>query len=189
MGFPYPFPLGLPKGSVRATITLALALDLTYLAIKNSDLATNVATMAIVSLTFYFGGKFRNTAPVPRSTDRGLRAWGLPAGSIRTILTIIFLGTAGYIFFIQGTLPDYLLEIINIILGFGAGKIFLAIRKKYFGKEDDKTGIVDHLKALLMLGITGFSIYLTIADPLNALTTTIVFVSSVALGFYFGARN
>ncbi len=191
MGFPYNHPLGLPKGSVRATITLMLSLDLVWLSINDSPLADQVTTMTVVALTFYFGGKMRNTAPLPRNTDASLRAWGLPAGSIRTILILIFGSASAYLFVRDGSIPNYLQEVINIIFGYLFGKFFQGMRKKMFGDDKEKTGvgIVDHLKSILALGVTSTAIYYTIFLVSNSLTGLLILTTSAFLGFYFGARD
>ncbi len=53
------YPLGLPKGSVRATITIALSIDLVWLSIEGELIANRLATLTAIALTFYFGGKMQ----------------------------------------------------------------------------------------------------------------------------------
>lgn len=191
MGFPYPYPLGLPKGSVRATLTLILSLDLVWLSLQQSAIADQVTTMTVVSLTFYFGGKMRSSAPIPRNTDASLRAWGLPAGTIRSLLIIIFGATSAYLQFIGDGIPDYLLKVINIIVGYLGGRMFEKIRNKIFktDPENKKVGIIDHLKALLAIAVTAPTLYFTIFLPTNELTSPLILITSIVLGFYFGARD
>lgn len=191
MGFPYPYPLGLPKGTVRATLTLSLSIDLIYLTFVEETIADQLATLVIVALTFYFGGKMRAMSPIPRTVDAGQRAFGLPAGTVRTTLMLLFGGTFGYIYLVQGrTIPTYLLEIGYIIGGYILGKVFNSIRNLFKGDdEEDKITIVDHLKSITAIILTGITIYLTVISPDDRLTSIWVLIASAVLGFYFSARE
>ena len=198
MGFPYPYPLGLPKGSVRATITMALSINLIVLTFYNSDYATYVSTMAAVSITFYFGGRMRSgKAIIPRDAPSSQRAWGLPAGTIRTMLFLLFVGTAGYLFYNSNydfsSVPSYLFDIMNIIIGYVIGRSFNKIRNKVIKKKDEEGNasqatIFDHLKALVVLAIVAYSIYMTHIG-LNQEVVTIILIANILLGFYFGERD
>ncbi|MCH8908874.1 MAG: hypothetical protein IH840_17445, partial [Candidatus Heimdallarchaeota archaeon] len=163
MGFPYPHPLGLPKGSVRATITLSITINLILLTFDQSkeELANLIAVAAAVSMTFYFGGRMRGIQVTPRDRiDETIdeaskklaaseRAWGLPAGTIRGMLILIFATTLGYLQFQGDEIPDALLEIINIIGGFLLGRGFNRVKLAIFGDQPHiGTTIIDHLKAL-----------------------------------------
>lgn len=187
----YPHPLGLPKGSVRATLTLLLSINLIILAIdKKTEFAEALSTIVAVALSFYFGGRMRAHSPTPVvEVDRGQRAWGLPAGSIRTILILLFGGAALFIYNETKTLPDYFNEVINLILGYLLGQSFTKSREKIFGKKEDKVGIVDHIKALAVIVITAITFYLTIFDNKNSIIDDWILLSSIVLGFYFGARK
>lgn len=190
MGFPYPYPLGLPKGSVRATLTLLLSVNLIVLSINQDPIAVNMSTLVAVALTFYFGGKMRTPSPVPTSVEASQRAWGLPAGTIRFILILLFGGAAYYIRFVQEKpLENFFIDIIYIILGYLIGTSFNKIKSIFIKTKDDGVDFVDHLKALLALGITGYVVYLAQIDPSSQLTKDISFITSIFLGFYFGSRQ
>lgn len=190
MGFPYNYPLGLPKGSVRATITLLLSVELAFLTILDNPIADSIATMTLVGVVFYFGGKMRVDSMIPRSADRSLRAWGLPPGTIRFLLILIFSGTIGYLYYYQQIIPTYFIEVINIIAGYLAGRTFEFIRDKLFKKdEEDKVSIIDHLKSLSILGLTIVTIFYSFTEPGIDLTSLLIVISSWTLGFYFGSRD
>ncbi|MHA2089699.1 MAG: hypothetical protein ACW98K_02470, partial [Candidatus Kariarchaeaceae archaeon] len=89
----YPYPLGLPKGSVRATLTLLVSINYILLTIDEKfELATSLSPIVAVALSFYFGGRMRSASITPTAVkvDASQRAWGLPAGSIRSILVLLF---------------------------------------------------------------------------------------------------
>jgi hypothetical protein len=215
MGFPYPYPLGLPKGSVRSTVTLILSVNLMVLTYFESSIAVNLSTMVVVTLTFYFGGRMRGVvAPVPRDVkSTGLRAWGLPAGTIRTLLFFMYI--AMFIFFVidARTAPPYFFQILNIMLGYilgsSANRISNFVRKRR-GKVEVADDVIrsitiwGHLRALVMLSFTILTFLFTIfytnylfdvfggilplEDEVRALQVWIL-ANSVAIGFYFGERK
>ena len=191
----YPYPLGLPKSSVRATLTLILSVNFIWLTIDESELAGPLSTIVAVSLSFYFGGRMRGKSISPTtSIDRSQRAWGLPAGTIRLILILLFGGATYYVFSKTDSVPDNFTEVINLILGYLLGQFFTKMRVRFFGRdEDDKAGIVDHLKAILAVAITGLTFYITVFEDnvVDAwiLTVDFILLSSIVLGFYFGARK
>jgi hypothetical protein len=197
MGFPYPYPLGLPKGSIRATITLLLSLNLVWLTITESDYAGSFSTTVAVALTFYFGGTMRGTQIIPRDTVAGLRAWGLPAGTIRTLLTLLFMGLTYYVFTYQGTVPNHLVELLNIMLGYLLGRSFNRIKHRFFIKdknteEGPHVSWIDHLKALVIVIYVSFVSYSVFTDfniiP-EDMIDMLIFISSIVMGFYFGERS
>ncbi len=188
MSFPYPYPLGLPKGSVRATITMLLSIDLLLLTFEQNTLAERFAAMTVVALTFYFGGKMRASAIVPHDVDASQRAWGLPAGTIRTFLIILYSSSSAYIYYIEGTIPKYIIEIMYLIAGYLLGRLFQKLFLR-FKKNEKNNGIVDHLKAIVVLITTILVIYLSQVDPLNSLTILLILINNILLGFYFGARE
>ncbi|MHA2503784.1 MAG: hypothetical protein ACXAE3_13065 [Candidatus Kariarchaeaceae archaeon] len=193
MGFPYPYPLGLPKGTVRASLTLSLSITLVLLTLSEEPIANQLATLVVVSLTFYFGGKMRAMSALPRLADPGTRAFGLPAGSVRFTLMSLFGGTFAYLYFVeQREFPVYLLEIGYIIGGYLLGKTFIRIRKLLARPkegEEDKITIVDHLKSLAAISLTGVTIYFVFSAPRDELTSLWVLIASAVLGFYFSSRE
>lgn len=182
----YPYPLGLPKGTVRATITLLLSVNLVYLTFIQSAVADAMASITLVSLTFYFGGRMRAAGIIPRDIDRSQRAWGLPAGSIRLILILLFGGSTYYFFAYQDLIPQYFVEVIYLIAGYLGGRIF----SKFFVRDDDrKNKITDHLKALLAMGVTFTTLTFSIIDPASDLTQLMIYATAIGVSFYFGARE
>lgn len=190
MNFPYPYPLGLPKGTVRATLTLTLSFDLIYLMISGEQIASHLATIVVVALAFYFGGMMRATQPIATKIDSSQRAFGLPAGSIRLFLLILYGGTLTFVYYYKYTIPKYFLEIIYIIAGYIFGKIFNFITNHLFPRRTTgSVSIIDHLKALFAIVLTGITIYFTISEPNTNTTQLWVYIASILLGFYFSSRE
>ncbi|OLS19050.1 MAG: hypothetical protein HeimC2_42970 [Candidatus Heimdallarchaeota archaeon LC_2] len=184
-------PLGLPKGSVRATITLALSIDLVWLSIEKEPVANQLATLTAIALTFYFGGKMRAEIPIPKSVTASERAWGLPAGTIRFLIILIFGFGVYQLLIVEGEsfLPSYYLEVIYSVIGYNLGMIYMRIRKRLFPNPKTSAGFLDHLKSLAFLVLTGITIYYTIYHSTSPDTENLIFGSTVLLGFYFGVRD
>lgn len=185
------YPLGLPKGSVRATITIALSVDLVWLSIEREPIASQLATLTAIALTFYFGGKMRAEIPIPRSVSASERAWGLPAGTIRFLIIVIFSVGIYQLMIVEGEdfLPSYYLEVIYSVIGYNLGMIYTKIRRKIFPKPKTNAGLLDHLKSLAFLAITGITIFYTIYHSADQMTENLIFGATVLLGFYFGVRD
>jgi hypothetical protein len=190
----YPYPLGLPKGSVRATLTLLVSINYILLTIDEKyELATSLSPIVAVALSFYFGGRMRSASirPTAVKVDASQRAWGLPAGTIRLILILLFGGAAAYLYYDQEAIPDFFIEAINLILGYLLGQLFTQMRVKIFGKDEetDTANIVDHIKAIGVVAVTAGTVYLTLADPDSSLLEDWIKLASIVLGFYFGSRK
>lgn len=196
MGFPYPYPLGLPKGSVRATLTLLLSTDLFLITIREEPFADQVASIVLVALAFYFGGRMRARGMViPRDTStRADRAWGLPSGTIRTILIIFFIFQVLYLQYIGISIPDYYIDIATIIFGFLFGRTFnrfkVAFRRRRGVEEErlNKTSLIEHLNAVAAIAIVGFTFYVTAFNPTFQFLEQWIAAAAIYLGFYYGER-
>ena len=184
-------PLGLPKGSVRATITIALSIDLVWLSIEKEPIANQLATLTAIALTFYFGGKIRAEIPIPKSATASERAWGLPAGTIRFLIIVIFSFGIYQLMIVEGRnfLPSYYLEVIYSVIGYNIGMIYMKVRKRLFPNPKSGAGFFDHLKSLAFLGLTGITIFYTIYHSTSQTTENLIFGATVLLGFYFGVRD
>lgn len=184
-------PLGLPKGSVRASITIALSIDLVWLSIEREPIANQFATLTAIALTFYFGGKMRADIPIPKSVTASERAWGLPAGTIRFLIIVIFSFGVYQLMIIDGRdfLPSYYLEVIYSVIGYNLGMIYMKVRKRLFPNPKTTAGLLDHFKSLAFLALTGLTIFYTIYHSSSPDTELLIFGSTVLLGFYFGVRD
>lgn len=196
MGFPYPYPLGLPKGTVRATLTILLSFDLFLLTLEDRPFADQVASIVLVALAFYFGGRMRARGLViPREpTTRADRAWGMPSGTIRSILVLFFVGQAVYLQSIGKPLPSYFIDIATIILGFLFGRTFNRIKiwfRRRRGVEEErlnKTSLIEHLNAVAAISVVSFTFYNTIFRPDFQFLEEWINAAAIYLGFYYGER-
>ncbi len=197
MGFPYPYPLGLPKGTVRSTLTILLSIDLFIITLREEPFAEQVASIVLVALAFYFGGRMRSKGTiVPRSpTARADRAWGLPAGTIRTLLILMYSAFGVYLIINGKPIPDYYVEIATIIVGYLIGQMFnkvkVAFRRKRGVKEEHlhKTSLIEHMNAILAITIVSITIYFTIYQDTFKFLDFWINLASIYLGFYYGERN
>lgn len=186
MGFPYPYPLGLPKGTVRASLTISVSVNLLFLTYYDMADATAFSSVVAVALAFYFGGRIRGGDPSDKPKTAAERAFALPAGTVRSFLIIMFAGFSGYLLYTGAQLPRYLLEVISLIAGYIFGVIFRHIFHK---DKSGKVSLLQHLKSILAIAITALSIYMSISLPGDILTNYAIQGASLFLGFYFGSRD
>lgn len=190
MGFPYPYPLGLPKGTVRASITLIYLGLLTYFVLLGDLLYEKLATSVSVMVAFYFDGRIRGTMS-SSIAGPGERAFGLPAKTVRTIILLDILLLWGYSYYFEGIIPSFLNELVIMILGYLAGALFYEIKTIIFGPRSTSSSNswLDHLKALIVLGFTLFFATAIISGYAGSADEWLFNTSYVLAGFYYGERR
>ena len=190
MGFPYPYPLGLPKGTVRASITLIYLGLLTYFLLTGDMLYEKLATSVSVMVAFYFDGRIRGTMS-SSVVGPGERAFGLPSKTIRAIILIDILLLWGYSYYFEGFTPSFLNELLIMILGYIGGTLFFEIKKIVFGsrKAGSSNSWLDHLKALIVLGFTLFFATAILIGYAGSEDNWLFNTSYVLAGFYYGERK
>ncbi|MHA2098621.1 MAG: hypothetical protein ACW99A_08030 [Candidatus Kariarchaeaceae archaeon] len=133
----------------------------------------------------------RAEIPIPRSVSASERAWGLPAGTIRFIIILIF-GAGIYILIVQkdrDSLPPYYFEVVYSVIGYNLGMIYTRIRRKLFPNPKVHASLLDHLKSLAFLILTGITIFYTVDSPKADITENLIYGATILLGFYFGVRD
>ena len=191
MGFPYPYPLGLPRGTVRATIALSYAGTLAFLILNNNPLASKLGTSVAITIAFYFGGRVRGTMPAGVAASTGERAFGLPSKSVRTIFVFLFTGLWLYLFLDKQPIPSYLSEFILMIWGYLVGNVFFHLKHLLFRATREKPSPMwfEHLKALVILGFSVWVCASVILGVVSASDTWVFSLSYLTIGFYYGERR
>ncbi len=190
MGFPYPYPLGLPRGSVRASITLIYLGLLTYFVLLGDPLYEKLATSVSVMVAFYFDGRIRGTMS-SGVAGSGERAFGLPPKTIRTIVLLDILLLWVYTYYFEGYIPPFLNELLIIILGYISGTLFFEIKRLVFkpSKTPSANSWIDHLKACVILGFSILFAGTLLTGFAGASDEWLFNTSYVLAGFYYGERR
>ncbi|MHA1990970.1 MAG: hypothetical protein ACW981_17875 [Candidatus Hodarchaeales archaeon] len=197
MGF-YPYPLGLPRGTVRATVTLLFLFSTAYLILFDKTVPESLISTFTILCALYYGMR---KEIIPRSEildekkkEKGETAFNLPAFTVRITIFMIFILLAVKILYF-GTTTDgfstFLYKIIYIIAGFIFGTILAKIGG-IFGNDPEKQNFIEklffHGKAVIIILLCLIVNYFYITEVTNNETAILEVITSLFIGFYFGNR-
>jgi hypothetical protein len=179
-------PLSLPRGSVRALISLSLLGVLCVLMLRGVEAPLPLALVTLVALGHYFGS--RSTAPPRPGTRPPLF---LPRGSIRAII-VLGLGTVAYFLWEDGRL-ELTMENRNSAILFVAAALVLGFlfRKAADivtrGRMTRPRRWVENAKAVLALAATAL-LMISCFSAEEALDNAALLAAPFIV-FYFGSRE
>ncbi|MFW9994872.1 MAG: hypothetical protein ACFFD4_22720 [Candidatus Odinarchaeota archaeon] len=204
----YPYPLGLPRGTIRATMTLLFCLTAFILIFLDKSVLHSLSTTIVITVSFYFGTR-KGIPPKTETlkkmqTEKGETAFNLPANTVRSILFIGFvLVSLKILLSPSGTytdFPAFVLEVLIMISGY-VGGAFLSRFIKLFQDDQEAPGLVAkiifHGKAIIVLFFTFVTCILYFIDGLNLMSTGLTsetveligWATNLLIGFYFGSRK
>lgn len=187
-------PLFIPRGSVRALVTLILTGAGCYLLIQDTKLTPELSVGLFIVLAYYFAHRGAHTGATDTTEKNPLF---LPRGFIRTLLAVGLIGTFFYYVFAVKLEGASLFGGNNAtfipLMSFFLGILVQAFYKKRKARPDVKTpflDLFDHFKALVVLfaavglclgatGLVAFGFLQGEGFRLGALA---------AVAFYFGSR-
>jgi hypothetical protein len=182
-------PLWLPRGSIRALITLSVAGLAWTQVFQQREIPHFLLGLLLTLIGYYFGVRREL-----RGNDSGVydiagdpeRPLFLPAGSIRLVLMLGFLGAAGYLAVRGNLLERVYLEFFLILAGLIMGHLF----RRMIARMDGALArdIVKHGKAVAVILVTGALIYLVQAGLHDALYPLPLVLGGL-VSFYFGSRS
>lgn len=186
-------PLFLPKGSVRAMVSLALAVSFWGLTFTGRDVPGYLMGLLLTVVGYYFGYRAdvdRSGLSVHDSAAETERPLNLPAGVIRLVLFIGFAASAG-VLLARGELSklpyaEFFVILFGLLLGTVFGKLLARVR------HTGAYGLVNHVKAIVVLALAGFLAWTMLAEPSLDMIPhpDIAFMALCALiSFYFGSRT
>jgi hypothetical protein len=179
-------PLGLPRGSVRALLTLLIvAVVIVELARGNEVELLWTETLMIALAHYFTSRRFIRLSPelIKRLTDEGQieaesRPLYLPRYSIRVILIVAFVGLAVYLYQHDRLFHSQAISILGVVFAYLFG--ILARMRSVRGWEDLKAAVI-----LLVMVCTAVPYLIDRADlvPRQMRDITLGLVL-----FYFGSR-
>ena len=195
-------PLSLPKGSVRALVTLVLVGVLWALMLLERSVPPVYVSLAFIVLGHYFGSRAPRSrrkrdenataadTPPPANEKSPL---GLPRGTIRTLLIVGF-GAVGYVLWSRGNLTwDASNENVTILGLCGALQLGFLVRGliRFLGPGHSSRGrrFIENTKAVIVLCA---AILLAIIAAMGSDDSThhaALMISAPIVGFYFGSRG
>lgn len=186
-----PEPLYLPKGSIRATATLTMALSCWVLILAGHDVPAYLFSLLLAILGYYFGFRAKMKAAQSRLVDAAADTQEplfLPAGAIRTLLILGFLACA-FALYRRGQLfgPNLkYVEFFAVLAGLVAGHVFGRFLNKTTGSPT--VIFINHAKGLFVLAVCAVLAYLFLTGT-HAHHPRESMLLCAAISFYFGSRT
>jgi hypothetical protein len=190
-------PLGLPTGSIRATLALILSVTLWYTILRGQTPEPILVDAALLVVAFYFG--VRSTAPVvpavkPAAVPGAPKARQplyLPRGIVRSVLAVGFLGVIAYVAYRDGTMPEALVLILQVILSYvvGYGISRLLLRRARLGRELSRGArAARNAISLAAIGVTAGASWAIVAGQFDLVPEYLRNGLAWTIAFYFGSR-
>jgi hypothetical protein len=179
-------PLSLPRGSVRALITLTLLGVLSVLMLRGTEAPLPLAFVSLVALGHYFGSR---SAAARRPGDRP--PLFLPRGSIRAII-VLGLGAVAYFLWEDGKLRLAMDDRNSVILFVAAALVLGFLFRKAIdlvtrGRMTRPRRWIENLKAVVALAATAL-LAISCFSPRGEIDNAALLASPLIV-FYFGSRE
>ena len=183
-----PEPLFLPRGSIRALVTMAIALSCWMLIFMGKEVPGYLLSLLLTVIGYYFGFRKKIETAESRILDATVREEEplfLPHGFIRVVLILGFV-ISGIVLLAKGKLKelDYL-EFFVVLVGLIAGYVFARVFSDYQGTPSYI--LFNHLKGAIVLAAAGYLAYLLLSGNQAESDYTAMSLSAV-ISFYFGSR-
>lgn len=194
----YPYPLGLPRGTVRATVTLLFLFSTSYLILIDKSVPISLVSTFTILIALYYGMRKEHTYDLEgrenRREAKGQTAFNLPAFTVRILIFLIFIVLSIKILYF-GTTDDsfstFLYKIVYIISGFILGTILGKIGG-IFGNDPSEHNLIEkmffHGKAFTLIVFCLIMNYFYVVEFSNSDTEIFEIITTFLIGFYFGNR-
>jgi len=199
-------PLNLPRGSVRAALTLSIAFTTVYLAIFFPEkLPESLRNVFIVAVAFYYSSRASTplitvSSKPSASTTKEKPPLYLPTATVRLTIAIATVIAIVVTLVDKNEVPSFMLTVLITIIGFSLGiivrEIAFIISSWYKPKKPSKYNfreIFAHFQAavilLLVIGICLIDLLQAIILSLDWFVIRIInSLLELVIGYYFGSR-
>lgn len=189
-------PLGLPKGSIRALMSLSIFGSVMALLLLGREVDVSLWLINYVVLGYYFASRQHKGHPPPTEAEAnapsGANPLHLPRGTVRRLILLAFIGTCGYLIWLMlqsnkaiWSHPSFYPMIS--LAGFFLGRFFQFVMSFFPGGGSHFRRLHD-LKAILGLLSVAALLLLVFLDPDLPSKQVIQRTSLVFIIFYFGSR-
>lgn len=182
-------PLNMPRGSVRALITLALLGTLFTLMAMGRPIPMIFSAVILLVLGHYFGSR----SPAPSGEEKPPAPLGLPRGTIRTLI-IAGYGTITWFLWKENRLawdladPNIVLLAVSgaMIAGYLIRNVFDLVTRR---KASKPRRWYENSKAILALLATGLLVFSCIVGKEGDPEQNAALLAAPIIGFYYGSRH
>jgi len=184
-----PEPLFLPRGSIRALVTIALSFSCWLMILTGKDVPGYLFSLLLAIIGYYFGFRKKIRAAESRIFDASAEAEEplfLPPGVIRFFLVAGFV-ISGIVLCARGRFDELpYLEFFIILFGLFLGYI---LGKAFSSYEGSPLYIfANHLKGTAVLAAAFYLTYLFLSGT-HAEAKYLSLVLAAVISFYFGSRS
>jgi hypothetical protein len=179
-------PLGLPRGSIRALLTLLIVAVVIAQVVRGQEIGLLWASTLMIALAHYFTS--RRFVSLPPEVIRRLAAEGhveteanplfLPRYSIRVILVLAFVGLGAYLYWQNRLFEPRALSVLGVVFAYLLG-VILPLRR--FRVWED-------LKALVVLAFLVYAAGAYLANRPDLVPNPFRDITLGLVLFYFGSR-
>jgi hypothetical protein len=182
-------PLNLPRGSIRAMVTIAVSGACWIFVITGKAVPAFLLSLTLTIIGYYFGLRSETARPggaIEDPTVQRLAPLLLPGGCIRAFIFLGFL-VSGIALFAQGRLWEaeylrFVAVVAGLLLGYGFSRLFPVRGIGAFQV------FINHVKGIAVLAVTGILI-IFLATGLYREHSAAAFALSAFISFYFGSRS
>ena len=177
-----PNPLWLPRGAIRAAITVAIAISSWTLIIQGKEIPEYLFGLLLAIAGYYFS--LQRNGSQSQETENNVRFHGL-AFAIRIFLLAGFLACAPICFRSATQVKIHYIEFYGIFAGFVIGYIFARLFS--LAKGSATYNCINHIK-----GASALLAALLLAALVMTGNTQLILVSlffSALISFYFGSKS
>jgi len=191
-------PLGLPKGSVRALLTLLIVSVVCHELYSGRSVGVFWSETLMIALAHYFTS--RRFVDLPQDVIKRLEAEGhlpressplyLPRNSIRLIITAAFVGLGIQLYRKWQTIPAVALPVLGVVFAYSIGLLTGRIWKRLFrSKPNSKISVWwNNAKALLVLAALTVTAVAHLTQQADLIPEQFTNITLGLVLFYFGSR-
>ncbi len=190
------YPLGLPKGSVRAMTALLIFLVTCLLILTGREVPVELRMTLILTLSYYFASRRRMTGTAEKARKEASPLW-LPRGSMRLFFIVGF-GLLLFLAFRKSGLDfgepvwSKNLSTIALIGAFLFGSLLRPVLDrllKVMGEQATAVVLGGHIRGMIaLLTAIGYSLAVLFSQ-LGELPDAADKIFLFVVGFYYGNRN
>jgi hypothetical protein len=183
-------PLNLPRGSIRAFVTLVVSGVFWALLVLDRQVSPLFGSVVLIAIGHYFATRSRRRD----STEPERPALGLPRGTIRTLLAIGF-GVVTYYLWVNGRLvldgqhrnSALVLLCCALIIGQIARRLLLIVTR---GRANGFHRLVANLQSIIVVvAVILLGVVAVLETGESGTTENLAIVAAPLVVFYFGARD
>ncbi len=184
-----PEPLYLPKGSIRAGVTVLLSLASWILILRAVPVPAYLFGLLLTMIGYYFGFRKKLKAAQSRILDAAAHAAAplfLPANVIRVLLIMGFFA-AGLVLLVRRQLTEMRnLEFFVVFFGLVVGYLFAKLSGRL--KTTAFFVLLNHAKGLLVI-VAALTLTVLLLTDLQAGRAYLNLGLAATVSFYFGSRS